>query len=140
MVAKTFPFTIFGMKNGAYHFFNKSCQEIVVIKLCVFYGSTCVAQSQHAGKLTNLLLRISDIWNRFVDNSISCYQPEENITIYEKLFPTKSRCRFIQYMPNIPDKFGIKFWLAVDVESKYILNAILYLGKNESRPSTQRLS
>ena len=43
-------------------------------------------------------------------------------------------------MPNKPDKFGIKFWLAVDVESKYILNAILYLGKDESRPSTQRLS
>ena len=56
MVAKTFPFTIFVMKNGAYHFFNKPCQEIVVVKLCVFYGSTCVAQSQHAGKLTNLLL------------------------------------------------------------------------------------
>ena len=55
MVAKTFPFTIFVMKNGAYHFFNKPCQEIVV-KLYVFYGSTCVAQSQHAGKLTNLLL------------------------------------------------------------------------------------
>ena len=25
MVARTFPFTIFGMKNGAYHFFNKPC-------------------------------------------------------------------------------------------------------------------
>ena len=55
MVAKTFPFTIFVMKNGAYHFFNKPCQEIVVVKLYVFYGSTCVVQSQHAGKLTNLL-------------------------------------------------------------------------------------
>ena len=43
-------------------------------------------------------------------------------------------------MPNKPDKFGIKFWLEVDVESKYILNAIPYLGKEESRPSTQRLS
>ena len=134
MVAKTFPFTIFGIKNGAYHFFNKPCQEIVVVKLYVFYGSTCVAQSQHAGKFA----LISDIW--FVDKSISCYQPGENITIYEKLFPTKSCCRFIHYMPNKPDKFGIKFWLAVDVESKYILNAISYLGKDESRPSTQRLS
>ena len=56
MVAKTSPFTIFGVKNGEYHFFNKPCQEIVVIKLSVFYGSTCVAKSQHAGKLTNLLL------------------------------------------------------------------------------------
>ena len=56
LVAKTFPFTIFGMKDGAYHLFNKPCQEIVVLKLCIFYGSTCEAQSQHACKLTNLLL------------------------------------------------------------------------------------
>ena len=128
MVAKTFPFTIFEMKNGAYHFFNKPCQEIVVVKLCVFYGQT------------DKFALISDILNRFVDNSISCYQPGKNITIYEKLFLTKSRCRFIHYMPNKPDKLGMKFWLAVDVESKYILNAIPYLGKDESCPSTQRLS
>ena len=89
---------------------------------------------------TDKFALISDIWNRFVDNSISCYKFGENITIDEQLFPTKSRCRFTQYMPNKPDKFGIKFWLAVDVESKYILNAIPYLGKDESHPSTQRLS
>ena len=81
---------------------------------------------------------ISDIW--FVDNSISCYQPGENITIYEKQFPTKSRFRFIQYMPNKSDKLGMKFWLAVDVEFKYILNAIPYLGKDKSRSFIQRLS
>ena len=78
------------------------------------------------------------IW--FIDNSINCYQPGENITIYEKLFQTKFRCRFIQYMPNKPNKFGKKFWLAFDMEFKYIRNAILYLEKDESRPSTQRLS
>ena len=71
---------------------------------------------------TDKFALISDIW--FVDNSISCCQPGENITIYEKPFPTKSLCRFIQYMPNKPDKFDMKFWLAVDVEFKYILNAI----------------
>ena len=97
--------------------------------------STMLARLQ-----TDKFALISDIWNRFVDNSISCYKPGENITIDEQLFLTKSRCRFIQYMPNKPDKFGIKFWLAVDVESKYILNANPYLGKDESRPSTQRLS
>ena len=53
---KNFPFTIFGIKNGACYFFNKPCRKIVVVKLCVFYGSTCVAQSQHACKLKNLLL------------------------------------------------------------------------------------
>ena len=43
-------------------------------------------------------------------------------------------------MANKPDKFGIKFWIDVDLESKYVLNAILYLGKDETRPATQRLS
>ena len=76
----------------------------------------------------------------FVENSICCYKPGENINIDEQLFPTKYRCKFIQYMPNKPVKFGIKFWLAFDVESKYILYAIPYLGKDDSRPSTQRLS
>ena len=43
-------------------------------------------------------------------------------------------------MTNKSDKFGIKFWLATDVEFKYIANAIPYLGKDEARPATQRLS
>ena len=42
-------------------------------------------------------------------------------------------------MTNKLDKFGIKFWLAADVEFKYIPHAIPYLGKNEARPAAQRL-
>ena len=48
----------FGIKNGTYDFFNKPCQEIVVVRLCDFYPSTCVTQGQHACKLTNLLLSL----------------------------------------------------------------------------------
>ena len=38
-------------------------------------------------------------------------------------------------MPNTPNKFGIKFWLAVDVKSKYILNGFPNLGKDDTRCS-----
>ena len=38
------------------------------------------------------------------------------------------------------DNFGIKFSPAVDVEFKYIPNTIPYLGKDELRPTKQRLS
>jgi hypothetical protein len=48
---------------------------------------------------------------------------------------SRSRCKFIQYMPNKPDKFGIKSWLLCEVDSKYICNAIPYLGKDDDRPS-----
>lgn len=39
----------------------------------------------------------------------------------------------MQYMPNKPDKFGIKFWILTDLETKYCLNIMPYLGKDETR-------
>lgn len=42
-------------------------------------------------------------------------------------------CKFTQYLPNKTDKFGIKFWLAFDMQTKYILNGFPYLGKDETR-------
>lgn len=53
----------------------------------------------------------------------------------EQLFPTIARSRFTQYMPNKPHKFGITFWLEVDVQTKYILNGFPYIGKDETRCS-----
>ncbi|XP_043505326.1 piggyBac transposable element-derived protein 4-like [Polistes fuscatus] len=82
---------------------------------------------------TDKFAMISEVWYKFIDNSQNCYKPGPYITINEQLFPTKARCRFTQYMPNKPDKFGIKFWLAFDVRSKYIINGFPYLGKDESR-------
>ena len=35
-------------------------------------------------------------------------------------------------MPNKPDKYGIKFWVIVDVNSKYVSNIIPYLGAQET--------
>jgi len=52
----------------------------------------------------------------------------------EQLLPTKTRCPFIQFMPNKPDKFGIKFWNLVDLKSKYLLNSYPYLGKDTDKP------
>ena len=38
-----------------------------------------------------------------------------------------------QYMPNKLDTFSIKFWILADLETKYCLNIIPYLGKDETR-------
>ena len=37
-------------------------------------------------------------------------------------------------MPNKPDKFSIKFWMAADVKTKYILSSFSYMGKDDSHP------
>ena len=76
---------------------------------------------------------ISEIWNNFIENCKKCFVPSFDLTIDEQLFPCKTRCPFIQYMPNKPDKFGIKFWLLVEVRSKYLCNGKPYLGKDPTR-------
>ena len=70
------------------------------------------------------------MWNRFISNSQACYKQYENISIDEQLFPTKVQCKFTQYTPNKPHKFSIKCWLAVDVQTKHILNGFPYMGKD----------
>lgn len=42
-------------------------------------------------------------------------------------------------MSNEPDKFGIKFCLAADVETKYLIYGFPYIGKDETRPAHQGL-
>ena len=42
-------------------------------------------------------------------------------------------------MLNKPDKFGIKFRMAVNEETKYLYNSFPYLGKDESRDTSVSL-
>jgi hypothetical protein len=59
------------------------------------------------------------------------------MTVDEQLLPCKSRCGFIQFMPKKPDKFGIKFWLLVDLDTKYVVNGFPYLGKDDAKPDKE---
>ena len=63
-----------------------------------------------------------------------------HLTIDEQLFSCKTRCPFIQYVANNPDKFGIKFWLLTDTQSKYLCNGKPYLGIDPSRSRLARSS
>ncbi|KAF2884724.1 hypothetical protein ILUMI_21450 [Ignelater luminosus] len=92
------------------------------------------SNSKHEGEST------SNSENEAYSRVLRKSSESENITVDEQLFPTKVRCRFTQYMSNKPDKFGIKFCIAVDTKSKFVLNAFPYLGKDETRPQDQTLS
>lgn len=60
----------------------------------------------------------------------SFYTPAAYITVNEQFIPTEGKCN----MANKSDKFGIKFWLASDVKSKYVVHGFTYLGKTKMRP------
>jgi hypothetical protein len=89
--------------------------------------------------ISNKFAMADEIWTRFINNSQACYKPSAELTIDEQLLPCKSRCPFIQFMPNKPDKFGIKFWLLCEVESKYVCNGFPYLGKDNLRAKDEQL-
>jgi Transposase IS4 len=82
----------------------------------------------------------TDLWSPFIENCIKCFNPFEELTIDEQLLPCKCRCRFIQYMANKPDKFGLKFFHVVDLKWKYVCNGFPYLGKSEERPEDETLA
>ena len=75
----------------------------------------------------------STIWMPFTINCQQAFIPNVDITVDQQLMHCDACCNFKQCMPNKPDKFGIKFRMAVDAKSKYLLNTFLYLGKEDTR-------
>uniref|UniRef100_UPI00358EDC05 piggyBac transposable element-derived protein 4-like n=1 Tax=Myxine glutinosa TaxID=7769 RepID=UPI00358EDC05 len=77
------------------------------------------------------------IWDLFIVNCRKRFAPSECVTVDEQLVPFKGRCRFNQYMPSKPAKYGIKiFWLC-DSKTYYAVNGIPYTGKQPGQ-ETQR--
>ena len=72
---------------------------------------------------------IHEIWSYFQGNLQNCYTPGSNVTVDEQLLGFRGKCSFRQYMPKKPDKYGLKFWLCVDVDSHYVFNAFPYTGR-----------
>ncbi|KRZ84109.1 PiggyBac transposable element-derived protein 4 [Trichinella sp. T8] len=78
------------------------------------------------------LAAVRVIWNTWVKNLPKMYNPSENVTVDERLYPFKDRCQFRNYMPKKPEKYGIKFWVACCSKSSYAWNMQIYTGKPSS--------
>ena len=91
------------------------------------------SREEDKGRETDKFCLISEMWNSFIENCKKYYLPNFDLNIDEQLFPYYTRCPFIQYMANKPDKFDIKFWLLADAQTKYLCNGKPYLGKDLTR-------
>ena len=78
---------------------------------------------------TDRIAPIRFVLNRFVQKLPRHFTPSENVTADEQLIPFRRRCSFIQYMPNKPIMYGLKFWVLCDVESRYVVALDLYTRK-----------
>ena len=61
---------------------------------------------------TDHMAAFRHIWELFLTRCRTTFIPSECVTIDEQLVPFRGRCKFKQYMPSKPAKYGIKiFWL-----------------------------
>lgn len=74
-------------------------------------------------------LPVRNIWELFIKQCQTSYIPGSHTTIDEHLLGFRGRCPFKIYIPNKPIKYGIKILMMCDSSTKYIFNAIPYLGK-----------
>ncbi|KAJ4431080.1 hypothetical protein ANN_19675 [Periplaneta americana] len=72
---------------------------------------------------------IRELWEEFVQNCRTCYKPGHFITVDEQLLGFRGRCPFRMYIPNKPNKYGIKIVMACDKKTKYMVDASPYFGK-----------
>ena len=83
-----------------------------------------VRSGPHADKFAP----IRQVFEHFANQCQKKYACKFSLTVDEQLMPLKSRCSFVTFMPNKPDKYGVKFWVLADV---YVSNIDVYLGAQE---------
>ena len=63
----------------------------------------------------------------------SALTPGANLTVDEQLYAYRGKCNFRQYMKSKPNKYGIKYWAIGCVDSGYLCDFQVYLGKSKDK-------
>uniref|UniRef100_UPI00358F4BCF piggyBac transposable element-derived protein 4-like n=1 Tax=Myxine glutinosa TaxID=7769 RepID=UPI00358F4BCF len=69
------------------------------------------------------------VWDLFLANCRKRFVPHECVTVDEQLVPFRGRCKFVQYMPSKPVKYGIKIFWCCDATTSYALDGVAYNGR-----------
>lgn len=81
-------------------------------------------------KNENPAAAILEIFEQFIHNCQDCYGIGSYACIDEMLVSFRGRCPFKVYMPNKPDKYGIKIMCLTDARTSYLYNAYVYCGRD----------
>lgn len=76
------------------------------------------------------LFKIRPLYDAARDVFAQVYTPEQHLALDEGMVPWKGRLSFKVYIPNKPDKFGMKLYILCESMSGYICTFDVYTGKN----------
>ena len=83
------------------------------------------AKTQLAGSVT----KIKPFADMLIELWQKAFYPGREISVDESMIAFKGRCRFLQFVPNKPHKYGLKAWALCDARSGYVYNWELYTGR-----------
>ncbi|XP_034060484.1 piggyBac transposable element-derived protein 4-like isoform X1 [Gymnodraco acuticeps] len=75
------------------------------------------------------LAPIRSLWEKWTHRLPMLFNPGEDVCVDEQLVPFRGRCKFRQYIPSKPAKYGLKIWVTADVETSYAWKCQIYTGK-----------
>jgi hypothetical protein len=76
------------------------------------------------------LFKVRPIYDVANQRFLSTYTPKQHISIDEGMVPWRGRLSFRQYIPNKPDKFGMKLYILCDSSNGYISLFDCYTGRD----------
>ena len=131
LYGKNHPLWFLFNKEYGISVFSKTMPRDRFLKILKYLRFDDKPNRQRTGPRADRFAPIREVFETFSSMCQTKYNCKFFLTIDEQLMPVKSRCPFITFMPNKPDKYGIKFWVLADVETKYVANIIPYLGAQE---------
>ena len=93
-----------------------------------FCNETAVIPRGNEGydKLFKVRMLLDDLCPKFRN----LYKPKRDICIDESMIPFKGRISFRQFIPSKRTRFGIKAWVMTESATGYILEFLIYTGKD----------
>ena len=79
-------------------------------------------------KKSDKLAAIREFNDKLQANCIHNYNPEENLTIDERISPFHGRVGFKIFMKSKPHKYGLKIWMLCGATVRYVHNFQVYTG------------
>ncbi|XP_026673061.1 piggyBac transposable element-derived protein 4 [Ceratina calcarata] len=76
------------------------------------------------------LIKIRPIIDTLKNSFSQSFYPYKHLCIDESLMLFKGRCYFKQFIPSKRSRFGIKSFILCDCTTNYVLDYIVYTGKN----------
>lgn len=85
-------------------------------------------------KKVDKLAAVRTMITKFNENCKKTYRVGEYVTLDEMLLAFRGRCSFKVYIPNKPNKYGLKVFSLVDARTFYTNHLELYSGKQPTGP------